>query len=349
MGWPWQGLVRQVPAMLAFLPLLSCTPGVTGKVRPAPDVQARPLVNADAERVRVVVMGDQGKGSEVQRQVAQAMRAVCEAQGCDLGVALGDNFYPAGPKTPESPLFKERFADLYGPLGIPFLIIPGNHDESLLVGGDGADARGADAEVAYSAVNPQWVMPARSYRAVTGRVAEFFALDTTPLAPYLPPLRRDEFPGGPWDQAQRAWLDGALARSAAPWKLVMGHYPLFSNGRHGDAGRYDNSPFTYMNGTAVRDLYRLACGKADLILSGHVHALELFAPQAECPRTWQLVSGAAGESGGPQVGKRAAAFGAFGQPGFAWLDITPQVLTVRFYTLSAQQPPQLAFEQQLRK
>lgn len=277
------------------------------------------------------------------------MHEVCAGQGCDLGIGLGDNFYPAGPKRADSPIFKERFADLYGPLGIPFLMIPGNHDESWLVGGDGADAAGADAEVAYSKVNPQWVMPARSYRAVVGGLAEFFALDTTPLAPYLPPIRRNEFPGGPWDQAQRAWLGASLTRSTASWKLVLGHYPLFSNGRHGDAGRYDNSPFSYMNGTAVRDLYRLACGKADLILSGHVHALELFAPQAECPGTWQLVSGAAGESGGPQVGQRAAAFGAFGQPGFAWLAITPATLNVRFYTANAQGQPTLVFEHTIKK
>lgn len=315
--------------------LAACAPL---NMRPAPtsnepDVVARLPLSPEARRVRVVVIGDQGKGGTVQAEVAQAMQAVCAVQGCDLGLALGDNFYPAGPNSPDSALFDRLFRAYYAPLGFPFLVIAGNHDESWLIGGDGANGAGADAEVAYSARNPQWVMPARTYRALLGSVAEVFALDTTPLAPYLPPVRAGEFPGGPWDQAQRAWLTGALGRSQAPWKLVLGHHPLFSNGQHGEAGRYDQLPFDFQRGGAVRETYLLACTRADLILSGHVHALELLPPQPDCPGTWQLVSGAAGEAGGPGTGTREARFRAFGQPGFAWLELTPDTLTVRFYTL----------------
>nr|RIY15919.1 acid phosphatase [Deinococcus sp. RM] len=285
--------------------------------------------------MRVLVMGDQGTGTEVQRRVAAAMQGVCAREGCDLGVALGDNFYPAGPKDVNSPLFRERFADVYGPLGFPFLVVPGNHDESWLVGGDGADARGADVQVAYLRVNPQWVMPARSYRAPVGTLAEFFGVDTASLAAYLPGLRPAERPGGAWDQAQRAWLSGAVRGSGARWRLVLGHHPLFSNGKHGNAGAYDRFPFEFQKGGAVQDLYGSVCGAADLILSGHVHALEVFAPQPECPGTWTAVSGAAGEVGGGPSGSRAAAFTAFGQPGFLRLDLTPAELVVTAYTVAA--------------
>lgn len=314
--------------------LVSCAP-TASRQGALPDVVTTPVTAKD--ELRVVVMGDQGTGSAVQLGVARAMQAVCQQNGCDLGIGLGDNFYRAGPKRPDSPLFKERFADLYGPLGIPFLMIPGNHDESWLVGGDGADPAGAEAQVAYSPLNPQWVMPARTYRAPVGDLAEFFALDTTSLASYLPSIRPNEWPGGPWDAAQRAWLAAHLHSSQARWKFVLGHHPLFSNGKHGDAGKYDGLMLPLQRGEGVRQLYGAACGQANFILSGHVHALELLPPQAECPGTWQLVSGAAGEAGGPAQGERTAAFGAFGQPGFVWMKVTKDAVQVRFYGWSGGQ------------
>ncbi|PTA67917.1 acid phosphatase [Deinococcus arcticus] len=313
--------------------LMACAPAVSG---PSQAALAAPRVALEAghpERLRLVVMGDQGTGTETQWQVARAMAAVCAAQGCDLGAALGDNFYPAGPREVTSPLFRERFEVPYGPLGIPFIMVPGNHDESWLWGGDGASPRGAEVQVAYSRVNPQWVMPARQYQASVSGLLDLFVVDTAPLAAYLPSVRPQERPGGPWDAAQRAWLAQAVNQSAARWRLVLGHHPLYSNGKHGDAGAYDHLPFTFQRGGAVQALYAVACGQADLLLSGHDHALQLFAPQPDCPGTWTAVSGAAGEVGGERRGRRPAAFEVYGQPGFLWLEITPQTLTLWAYVV----------------
>ncbi|CAM3784176.1 metallophosphoesterase [Deinococcus frigens] len=338
---------RRLLPLLSLL-LTACAPALGGPVQPLADLTAT-LSVPNPEHLRVVVMGDQGTGTEVQRRVAAAMQTVCAVQGCDLGVGLGDNFYPAGPKEAGSLLFKTRFADVYGPLNIPFLMVPGNHDESGTFNGDGTDARGADAEVAYSRLNPQWVMPGRTYRAPVGTLAEFFAVDTSPLAAYLPVRRASERPGGVWDAAQQAWLTESLAASPARWKLVLGHHPLFSNGKHGDAGRYDGLPFAFQRGDAVRKLYGLACGRADLLLSGHDHALEVFAPQPECPGTWTAVSGAAGKTEGGSKGTRPAAAEFYGQPGFLWLDVTPQILTISTYTVAPDGVPTLAGAQEIRK
>ncbi len=332
-------LMRRPSWILTLLSLPACAPAVGGPAAARPDVTARLTVPGPGH-LRVVVMGDQGTGTDVQRRVAAAMQEVCAREGCDLGVGLGDNFYPAGPREASSPLFQTRFADMYGSLNLPFLMVAGNHDESGLFGGDGTDARGAEAQVAYAKVNPRWVMPARTYRAPvadeTGEaLAEFFVVDTSPLAAYLPGGRANEWPGGPWDAAQRSWLEQALRGSGARWKLVLGHHPLFSNGRHGDAGQYDGLPFAFQRGDAVRDLYRVACGYADAVLSGHDHALEVFAPQPECPGTWAMVSGAAGKAEGTRTGTRPAATERYGQPGFLWLDLTPQTLDVRVYTVAA--------------
>lgn len=335
-------------ALILALPLLltACAPALSASGG-MPDTVARLPLGTDLQRLRVVVMGDQGTGSEVQTRVAAAMSEVCAREGCDLGVALGDNFYPAGPREATSPLFRKRFSDPYGPLKVPVLMVSGNHDESLLFGGDGADARGGEVQVAYSRLNRQWVMPARTYRAPVGTLVEFFTVATAPLAASLPPLRATERPGGSWDTAQRAWLAGALGQSSARWKLVLGHHPLFSNAAHGDAGRYDGSALNLQRGEAVQRLYGMACGKASVLLSGHDHALQLFAPQGSCAGTWTLVSGAAGKATSAKTGQRPAVFEAYGQPGFMWLDITPTALEIRAYTLDTAGRARLAHTQVL--
>lgn len=328
-----------------LLVLAACAPA-TSPTRTLPDTVAA-LPGLPTDHLRVVVMGDQGTGTDTQWRVAAAMREVCAREGCDLGVALGDNFYPAGPKSLNTTLFRDRFEVPYGPLKIPFLVVPGNHDESWLAGGDGADSRGADVQVAYSRINPQWVMPARSYRASVGQLVEFFAVDTTPMAAYLPPRRADERVGGAWEVAQRAWLSGALSRSTAHWQLVLGHHPLFSNSTHGDAGQYDGLGLAFQRGDGVRTLYTVACGRADLLLAGHDHALEVFGPQPECPGTWSLVSGAAGNPASPGGGKRAAAFEVYRQAGFMVLDIAASTLRVEVYVLDAAGTPQRVHIQEL--
>ncbi|MFD1732608.1 hypothetical protein ACFSC4_18515 [Deinococcus malanensis] len=99
----------------------------------------------------------------------------------------------------------------------------------------------------------------------------------------------------------------------------------------------------------MRELYGVACRKADLLLSGHDHALQLFAPQPECPGTWTVVSGAAGKADRDRAGSRTAAFEAYRAPGFVWLDVRPDILTLRFYTVAATGVATLAHTQTLRK
>lgn len=301
------------------------------------------------ETLRVVIMGDQGTSLPDQHAVAKGMQATCKDAGCDLGFGLGDNFYPAGPTSTLSPLFKERFADLYGPLKIPFLMITGNHDETLVHGGDGANPAGAEVQIAYSKLKAQWVMPDRYYRAQVGDLLDVLAVDTTPLASMVPSRRAVERPGGSWEVMQRKWLAQQARESKAQWTVVLGHHPLYSNGKHGDAGAYDGWPSPLMRGDAVRSLYRAACQDIDIIFSGHDHALQLFAPQAECPGTWQVVSGAAGKVDGIQKGKRPAAFQQYRLPGFTWMKVTREELNLRFYTVNSEGVPALAFEQVIRK
>src|SRR6266705_140231 len=56
------------------------------------------------------------------------------------------------------------------------------------------------------------------YYTFSAGPAQFFALDTNEVS-----------------EAQLLWLDAELKKSSAKWKLVYGHHPIYSDGRHGDS------------------------------------------------------------------------------------------------------------------
>ena len=328
-----------------LLLLAACAPASTIDFR---DTQATLSAPEHPTELKVLMMGDQGKGGDIQAAVAKGIAAVCARQGCDLGVGLGDNFYPKAPDSAASATFQERFADLYGPLKFPFLMVAGNHDESWLLGGDGANPAALESELAYARQHPQWIMPERAYRAAWGDLAQFFVVDTAPLASYLPNRDPSYRPGGAFDAAQRTWLKQSLDASSARWNVVLGHHPLLNNGLHGSAGTYTyGAVLPWASGTAVKTMYQdAACGKADLIAAGHDHTLQLFpTSNSVCPGTRLLVSGAAGETTGPGLGVPAPSdFQAMSTPGFFWLKFTQNTLTYQAYTVDAAGMPTLAYQ-----
>ena len=66
---------------------------------------------------------------------------------------------------------------------------------------------------------------------------------------------------------QEQWLKADLARSASGCVLAYWHHPRFSSGQHGNDASYD---------AFWRDLHS---ARADVVLSGHDHSYERFAPQ----------------------------------------------------------------------
>ncbi|MCE7960642.1 MAG: hypothetical protein DYH06_22295, partial [Acidobacteria bacterium ACB2] len=66
---------------------------------------------------------------------------------------------------------------------------------------------------------------------------------------------------------QETWLKADLAASAAPCTLALWHHPRFSSGPHGDDVGFD---------AFWRALHEAA---ADVVLNGHEHSYERFAPQ----------------------------------------------------------------------
>lgn len=242
----------------------------------------------------VLVTGDSGTGGEEQLAVTEAARRVCRAEGISLAVGLGDNIYENGPESDHDSEFRDKFETPNTGIDVPWLMVLGNHDCSGLIPGSGGDPSRGDREVSYAASSPRWYMPSRYYNVTLpsseapGRgdpVVEFFALDTNPVASTVaqtsPHYRWD----GPYMRAQRQWLDTALAASRARWKVVLGHHPYLNNGKHGSAGSYDGFVIGhYTSGIHLKELYeQVVCGRADLILSGHDHTLQILEPTPRRP------------------------------------------------------------------
>ncbi|MFC6066100.1 metallophosphoesterase [Streptomyces ochraceiscleroticus] len=294
----------------------------------------------------VLVTGDAGTGEEGQFAVAAAARDLMASEQIGLAVGLGDNIYENGPESAHDSEFQDKFEKPNTGIDVPWLMVLGNHDCSGLIPGSGGDPARGDREVAYATTSKRWYMPSRYYSvalpAGSGAhgsgdpLVEFFALDTTPVSSYV--VQTDPYFhwDGPYMREQRAWLDGALKESRAQWKIVLGHHPYLNNGEHGSAGSYDG--FTvghYTSGVHLKELYEeVVCGRADLILSGHDHTLQVLEPSARTGGTRQVVCGAASKTGdGKAHFGLPAAWQDFASHGFMVLKVSPKGLTIDAYTV----------------
>jgi hypothetical protein len=193
------------------------------------------VVAAD-KPVRVLAFGDFGTGSDGQIKDAAAMIAYHKEHPFDFGLTLGDNFYSRGLNSPDNLRWQTQWEHLYSPLGIKFYPVYGNHDYG--------DPDSPAAELAYSAKSKSWAFPAPYYTFTAG-AAQFFAIDNIRLT-----------------GSELAWLDDALSKSTAKWKIVYGHYHVYS------ATRGDN------NSLIGRLLPILEKNQVQIYLNGHDHNLQ---------------------------------------------------------------------------
>ncbi|WP_079074922.1 metallophosphoesterase [Streptomyces atriruber] len=292
----------------------------------------------------VLLTGDAGTGDEAQHAVAAAAREVCRAEGIGLAVGLGDNIYENGPESADDSEFRTKFEDPNSGLDMPWLMVLGNHDCSGLIPGSGGDPSRGDREVTYAQGSRRWYMPSRYYNvalpataaADSDPVVEFFAIDTNPVSSYVAQLDPHYWWNGPYMREQRNWLDSALKASRARWKIVLGHHPYLNNGKHGSAGSYDGFVIGhYTSGIHLKELYEeVVCGRADLILSGHDHTLQILEPTARTGGTRQIVCGAAGKAGdGKAHFGHPSTWQNFSEHGFMVLKVSERAMTVEAYTV----------------
>jgi len=195
--------------------------------------------------------GDWGENTYVKGQIAALVKSLKP----DAVVSLGDNFYDRGVLS----IYDPKWKDFTNYFHLPFYAILGNHDHlgNIL------------AQINYK--KNGWIMPSRFYDFVIEN-SHFIALDTFELAP-IESIQNSVCMGMSVSECtkrldffrlekQYEWLERTLQKSKSKWKIVFGHYPIYSNGAHG--------------GTPQLQVHLLPLLKkygVHLYLSGHDHSI----------------------------------------------------------------------------
>lgn len=193
--------------------------------------------------IRFVSFGDMGANSPELADVTACVGKYAARR--DFSILLGDNFYPNGVSSVDDPQFA-LFRDVVAKdTTRPHYVVLGNHDYMQNV----------HAQIEYSKVDPRWLMPSSYYQWT------FEDGDTIICAYFVDTMNLDP--------AQLAWLDKALSsddcRDNAGWRIVSGHYPIWSAGFYGD-----------VLSTKTSLLPILKAHNVALYLSAHDHVHQVF-------------------------------------------------------------------------
>ena len=159
--------------------------------------------------VKFAVIGDSGRGTPPQYEVAAQMVRFRQSFPFAFVLMLGDNIYE-GPATPED--YRLKFEEPYRALlddGVKFYAVLGNHDD------------------------PRQVLPLRSTWTASATTAS-----RLPWI-YLEARHARRILRARLDQSRSASsCDGSTsaAKSNAEWKIVFLHHPLYTSGRYRAVG-----------------------------------------------------------------------------------------------------------------
>lgn len=202
-------------------------------------------------------------------------------------LALGDNFYPDGVDSVDDIRFKTQWSDVFlvhKVLQVPWKVCLGNHDYR----GDPQ----AQIEYTNSSSNYKklWQMPSKNYHFTKEFIfnnpndnfsIDFFCLDTNGCQRSV----RVTHPELQYELKDFIIdLNQKLMQSTARWKVVYGHHPFYTKGRHhGVLGRclkddkYTDKDGQWQEGYGLEKV--LECNGVDAYISGHEHVFQHhFAP-----------------------------------------------------------------------
>lgn len=195
--------------------------------------------------------GDWGQDTILKGQVSALVKTLKP----DAVISLGDNFYDTGVLSIQD----KKWNGFTNYFHLPFYAILGNHDHlgNIL------------AQIKYK--KNGWIMPSRFYDFVIKNV-HFIALDTFELAP-IESMKNSVGMGMSVSECthlldffrlekQYEWLEHTLKKSKSKWKIVFGHYPIYSNGAHGDTQQLQIHLLPLLKKYGVH-----------LYLSGHDHSI----------------------------------------------------------------------------
>lgn len=267
--------------------------------KPTPAFSIQELVPG-TNYVYFIAIGDQGTGRKGQKHVARLMDEKSGKDSLHFVITLGDNIYYDGATSVNDPQWKRKFEVIYD---LPFLDVPfypslGNHDHHY---------DNAIHQVEYSRKNEKWNMP-NFYYTFTKMINEqssiqFFALDT-----YV--IKKNK----KYVDEQIRWLEQGLKASTATWKIVYGHHPVFSYGKHGSEKR-------------MFDLIRpiMEKYKVNAYVCGHDHDRQLLGPVND---VYYIVAGTGSKSRDTRYGELTI-FAATNL-GFAWFRVSSKEMHMQF-------------------
>lgn len=211
-----------------------------------------------------IATGDWGMSSYINNLNTLNLKKIKDLQ---FNILLGDNFYPNGVSSVNDSQWKNKFALMFNQ-EIPSFAILGNHDY----------IQNPEAQILYTKYNNSWKMPFYYYDIIINiykKSVHFIFIDTNLLAEditfYLlkntnasnESIKNYKKLIDKNKQQQKKWLEKTLKKSKSKWKIVCGHYPVYSNGPHKISTELQN----YL--IPLLEKY-----KVDFYISGHDHNLQ---------------------------------------------------------------------------
>ncbi len=251
---------------LALVALAGCgTPQPVGQRVPDP-VASAAVAPFDSAAFNFLVVGDWGRnGFFNQSDVARGMGRVGDQIQSRFTISTGDNFYLDGVTSLEDPKWERSYEAIYTAPSLQsrWYVTLGNHDWL----GD------VPAQIEYTRQSDRWHLPAQYYSETIplddGTEVLFVFIDTTPLA-YPEDYKRRFSDTGVWNPEQQLkWIEQTLAASDAPWKIVVGHHPIYVGSiRYSDNLRLVESLVPIFERTGVQ-----------MYVAGHDHNLQHHRPE----------------------------------------------------------------------
>jgi len=274
-----------------------------------------PIYLDQEEAFRFLVIGDWGRnGQENQQDVADQMGKFARQNEPEFIINVGDNFYPNGVASTEDPQWMMSFENIYTDhaLMVDWWSILGNHDYH----------GNPQAQIDYSKKSRRWRMPARYYTFAQHGI-RFVFLDTNPFLKKYVEEAYDYADVAKQDtQKQLLWLDNVLKTSKEPWKIVVGHHPIYSAGKHGD------TPELIARLKPILEKHNVHA-----YFCGHDHDLQHHTPPDS--KLHYFISGAGSEVRNIKTRRDFTRFAA-DQPGFAAVAMTKDSLIVQFVNAKGQ-------------
>jgi len=193
-----------------------------------------------------LTVGDWGFKNSHEINVGNQMGIVAQQSSARFIISTGDNFYDAGVNSTTDSQWKTKYEEIFKAksLQVPWYVVLGNHDWE----------GNTTAQILYSKVDTRWNLPDLYFTVL-------FQIDpqTTMRILFIDTVQLSTSSG----KKQLQWIQTTLNQSTANWVFVVGHFPVYSGGEHGNTAEL------------VKDVLPLLVKyKVDAYICGHDHTLQ---------------------------------------------------------------------------